>query len=647
MKRTHCIFSLLVLLAGLLYPCQNQAQSRVPDYLNTISNRADFDRMKGKPLSNNYNGIECIKVIYELRTDKIYYIESRKYTWHYSFVTSVLFDEDELDIFNKLNYGRDPGRKYILATFNYNTDTKNYFLQFAPPDDISDEMIDKLVAKVSQTFFLGNKFKILLNTTTLLRRKKELAAKHDVITGDDLFQKQSYQPVFKGKVTGILRFVDADSIRASVDYSRNILVIRGNSNQIPVCRGIITDRFQTPLSHICLLTANRKTPCAFKKGCYTNDSLRVWKGRAVELSVGENTIAIKPAAQVQPAGNTTTVKTELPYDTAVSLLADLKTLELKNKSAYGVKTCNLAELKRLERKTGKLKTPPDAFGIPFHYYAAHLRKYGIDTMIQGIVLSRKTNPNDSILDIQLKAIRKMITRSPIDTELLRQVNAMCLARFGHTKVRFRSSSNCEDGEQFNGAGLYTSVSGRVGDTAKSIEKAIKKVWASLWNTRAYKERDYFGMDHSRVLMAVLVHGAYDHELVNGVAITKNLYRNYEVGFVINMQKGEAEVVSPDENVISEQVISYMNSGSDFYNEPRSADWISYSSLSPGGSLLSKEELYQLTLQLENVKRYFYGLYHAWPKTDYKNFGMDVEFKMIETPEKKHVFIIKQARPYTN
>lgn len=621
------------------------AQS-VPDYLNELKSRKDFDMLKGRPLSENYNGIECIKLVYSLSSGKLYYLQSLKYKWHYRFVFDVLHGDGDLGAFNDLNYGRNPKREYILATFNYNTSTKNYFLQFAPPDDISDGMITLLVNKVSQTFYKQGQFKILLNTTTLLRRKKELAKQHDVITGDELYKSQKYQPIYSGKTFGVLQFIDADSIKASVDYSDKVLVIAGNSNEIPVCRGIVTSEFQTPLSHICLLTANRKTPCAFQKNCYNNDSLKKLANTYVELSVSESGLRIRPAkpgTTVQTAHK----KISLLYDTTVKAVADLKTLDIKNRKSYGSKTCNLAELKKIERRSKGISTPREAFAIPFYYYDAHIRYAHIDTLINKTLQEWALHHNDSILDQHLKTIRKAIVNAPMDTALLNRVTAMCQQRFGKSKVRFRSSSNCEDGSNFNGAGLYTSVSGISGDTSKTFERAIKKVWASLWSTRAFRERDYFNIDHHEVLMGILVHPAFDNEIANGVAITKNLYRNYEAGFVINIQKGEEEVVSPGRNIVSEQIVSYMNMGSDFYDASRSADWLSYSSLNPNGSLLSAEELYQLTLQLDRVKRHFYELYRMWPKVEYKDFGMDVEFKLIETPDHKRQFVIKQARPYNN
>ncbi len=640
------LINLLFLCTVWFVPFNTYTQNKAPDYLNEIKSKQDFDLLKGKPLSNNYNGIECVKIVYVIATKKLYYLQSVKYVWHYRFTSEILYDQDDLNWFNTINYGQNPGRKYILATFNFNTNTKNYFLQFAPPDDISNELIATLTHKVAETFYKKEQFKILLNTTTLLRRKKELANQHEVMTGDELYKSQKYQFIYRGKAKGTLTFINADSIKQSTDYSNCILVIDGNSNNIPVCKGIITNQFQTPLSHICLLTQNRKTPCAYIKNCYANDSLKKLNNAYVEVSIGETGYNYKKIDE-PVAGPKNRKVINLPGDTLYKNISYLNYLSYKNRYAFGSKTCNLAELQKLSKKNTQIQTPEHAFAIPFYYYNRHVKVNYVSDKITALLAERAMLKNDTVLSVKLKEIRKAIALAPLDTALLNTVKRFCEKNFGSKKVRFRSSSNCEDGNEFNGAGLYTSETGIFKDSLKSYEKAIKKVWASLWSVRAFKEREYFNIDHSQVLMGILIHQVFDNELANGVAITKNLYRNYDAGFIINLQKGENEVVSPKEGVISEQVISYMNSGSTFYDASRSADWLSYSSLNTGGSLLSIEELYQLTRQLEAIKRYFYELYHKWPNTEYRDFAMDVEFKLIETADKKRKFIIKQARPYNN
>lgn len=637
----HITFCAIVLLASFTLDAQKAT------HLNELKSRADFDLLKGEPLTNNFNGIECIKLIYVLSTKKLYYLESKRYRWHYRFAQEVLGDPDDLEQFNIANYGNTSSRKYILATFNYNVNSRNYFLQFSVSDNPSDALIEELVTKVKSSFYKKDQFKLLLNSTILLRRKTTLSQKYGVLTSDDIFKNQSYQPIFKGKTKGILRFVHADSIKQHIDYKNCILILKGNSNDIPVCKGLVTDEFQTPLSHICLLTNNRRTPAAALKKIFQIDSLRKMEGKIVELVVGEEKMTVKRSKDsLINSGNLKKLK-KLISDTLTTEIASIEDLNYKKRIIYGSKVCNLAELKKIENSKGVIKTPEKAFGIPFYYYLEHIKKSPAYSIIKKIQQHPTLYANDSLLNIELKKIRNLIKKTPVNKNLIALVTAIGKLNFPGQKIRFRSSSNCEDEANFNGAGLYTSATGIVADTSKTIEKALQKVWASLWTNRAFKEREYFNFDHSTVYMGILMHQAYDNEIINGVAITKNLYRNYQFGFVINIQKGEEEVVSPKPNIVCEQVVSYMNNPyADFYNANRSADWISFSSFKSDGSLISSEELFQLTKQLEYIKKHFYDLYKLWSKVEYKDFGMDVEFKLIEKDGKRQ-FIFKQARPYNN
>lgn len=639
------VAKILFLLLFAFQAFSQDKKGKALTHLYALKSRSDFDLLKGKPLSGGFKGIECVKLVYVLNTKNLYYLESKRYRWHYRFTVDVLGETDDLEKFNTINYGRKSGKKYLLATFNYNVNTGNYFLQFSASDNPTNELINTLVEKVASTFFKQKQFKVLLNTTILLARKKELEQKHSVLTSDELFKGQRFQPICKGKTTGVLRFVNADSLKQNEDYSNCILILKGSSNQLPVCKGVITDEFQTPLSHICLLTVNRGTPSAAQKEIFEVDSLRKLSNKNVELEVGEEYLKIRAASE-KPVIKKNKKLIRLTADTSVKEIADLKTLSYKQRKAYGSKTCNLAELKILEKKKMTIITPANALGIPFYYYLQHIRRCGADKLISAFVNDSNALKNDSIIDKKLKQIRALIRKAPLEASSDTKISALCMERFGKNKIRFRSSSNSEDEANFNGAGLYTSQTGIAGDTAKSIEDAIKKVWASLWTNRAFKERKFFGIDHSTVCMGILVHGAFDNEILNGVAITKNLYRNYDFGFVINMQKGEEEVVSPKPGIVCEQVVSFMNNyWSDFYNTNRSADWLSYSSLSPGASLVSSDELFDLTQQLESIKKHFYNLYKLWPKVEYKDFAMDVEFKLVEDAGKKRKFIFKQARPF--
>jgi phosphoglucan,water dikinase len=70
----------------------------------------------------------------------------------------------------------------------------------------------------------------------------------------------------------------------------------------------------------------------------------------------------------------------------------------------------------------------------------------------------------------------------------------------------RSSANCEDTEEFAGAGLYESV---VNVAPAEVATAICKVWSSLWTPRAARSRLDIGIPHDQAHMAVLIQELVD------------------------------------------------------------------------------------------------------------------------------------------
>jgi phosphoenolpyruvate synthase/pyruvate phosphate dikinase len=80
---------------------------------------------------------------------------------------------------------------------------------------------------------------------------------------------------------------------------------------------------------------------------------------------------------------------------------------------------------------------------------------------------------------------------------------------GDKGVFVRSSTNAEDLPGFNGAGLYDTVPNVKGTEA--LAAALKTVWGSLWNDRAFAARERAGIDHRAVLAAVLVQTGIDAE----------------------------------------------------------------------------------------------------------------------------------------
>ena len=133
--------------------------------------------------------------------------------------------------------------------------------------------------------------------------------------------------------------------------------------------------------------------------------------------------------------------------------------------------------------------------------------------------------------IQRGGLQGWIRTEPLDHEFLVKLTDQLLNTFDTLHptqgLRFRSSSNVEDLEGFNGAGLYTSSTGFLypqaqdaDDRHKNIAKALRETWASYWGLEPFEERTLEGIDHLSGWMGVLVHPNFDdrYEEGNGVMI---------------------------------------------------------------------------------------------------------------------------------
>jgi phosphoenolpyruvate synthase/pyruvate phosphate dikinase len=290
------------------------------------------------------------------------------------------------------------------------------------------------------------------------------------------------------------------------------------------------------------------------------------------------------------------------------------------------------------------KVPEGAFAIPFYYYQQHMEAHGIDKAIPEMLdaSAAQTQNRNRIIREGLETMRDRIREAPIDSELLRIVSDK-VAASGFDRMRFRSSTNAEDLDGFSGAGLYDSVTGILNSNDRSIERAIKKVWASAWNYEAFMERGYFGIDQDSVAMGVLVHRSFPNEVANGVAITRNIYRNDNFpAFGLNVQIGENSVVNPEPGVTADQLISYngVNEDSSFDGAP---EYITYSSLTDGEPILSDQQILELTIELRRIKEHFHLKVKDYRRNySLEEFALDVEFKY--NGDDKQLYI-KQARVF--
>ena len=615
------------------------------DYISRINCPADFNYIKGRPLTEKFGRAESIKIVYRIGEKKIYFTNSSRFPFHYEFCSNVLGDTDDLGLFNSKNYKINPRREYILSNLNYYSSLDVYALELMPEDDTNAEDINELYKKIAALTYFPGKIKVLVTSPEM---EKKLAAipSLPLVASDDIYKGRQYVSLNKGGTYGYLKKADIKDFEKLSFDKHDIVLLNGLPNQLPVVSGVLTVPFQTPLCHISLLCQNRGTPNATYRKAWTDENIRKLENKLVYYEVTADTFLLRPASITEAEAFWKKIENRKPIqlavDTSQRQLQNMADLSFKNVSLVGGKAANFAELTKIKVDKKPLPLPEGAFAIPFYYYYQHLQYNNITAMLDSVLNSPEILNDTKKLDGKLKQIRSAIKDAPLNKAFLDAVMKR-LASNGDEFVnyRFRSSTNAEDVKGFNGAGLYDSKTGSLTDPSKPIEKAIKAVWASLWDERAFAERQYFKIDQHSVAMGILVHRAFGEELSNGVAVTKHLYRKDYPSYTINVQVGEVSVVTPPDSVTCDEAI--IGLGEVTGSNEVAVEYIGLSNLSKEKPVLTNEQITLLTKYLTAIKEhFFYKVERGIPKSivDFWNYGMDVEFKIDAHTGNLY---IKQAR----
>jgi pyruvate, water dikinase len=638
-----------------------QVQTAGPDYLHRLETREEFDLLKGKPLTEKYGMVESVKIVLDLRDQKLYFTSSTKWRWHYDFCHDVLGFWQSNFLFNEANYGTNPNRRFALANINHYLSDDRWTLEFSSADNIAMDLVADLYRRVADATFVGKRLQLFLNTTRLEKAMAAPDAPKGIATvmPSEIYAGLTYQALNCKKGYGYLRRIPVTQLETDPPGPTDIVVLDGPALDIPAVAGLLTPEFQTPLSHLNILCKNRGTPFIAQKGIWNDSLILALENQLVYFEVFPDSFhlwrgELKDATKHWESQRPHKVQ-QLKLNAKVSELQPMDKLGLGTVDLVGGKASNFAVLQMLAAQSGnKWRVPEGAFAIPFYWYAQHFQQSGAREMAEALLADAAVLNDTRALKQRLLAIQGRMEAFPLDPRLIRMVEEQVRKTSPTLRMRFRSSTNAEDIEGFNGAGLYESRTGIVGDTARTVADAIRQVWASLWNFRAFQEREYFRIDHMHCAMGILVHRSFPGEQANGVAITKNLYRPNYYGFVINVQQGETSVVSPPPGVECDQLICYSDSDVDFYKDKRIIEYITYSNQTGGKAVLSEEEVVLLTEQLAEIKRYYFerkkgyaigsGYWDEGMVQAYNQFALDLEFKLDGVDR---VLYIKQVRPYND
>ncbi len=634
------------------WECQIPAGEQ-PAYANQLGCLEDYEVLAAAPLDSSIPGARSAKTVID-RSDEmtLYFQDSTQYPIHWDFTSANLSGDGlplvpELSTFNQTEY-TSPDRRFLLGALTYYAEPNVWAYEIAPYDTASTEMIRDAFRQIRDNSWIGPELYFHPGSQAVEAQAEDLPDDVPVITTDELFAGIDYQPLNLGETVAQLSFHKAADVDGSFVNPRELVVLDAIPNDISVVAGIITAAFQTPLSHINVLSQNRGTPNMALRGAYENEELRALEGKWVRLTVEANGWTAEEVTLAEADAWWEENRPEPleigPMDLSVTEVTDTQDiLDLETYSLSEALSVRIPAFGGKATHYGGLSMIPDfpappAFAIPVYFYNKHMEDNGLWEMVDEMLADEEFLSDPNVRATRLEELQDAIKAAPVDPLLLAELTTKIeTGPYGTTRMRFRSSTNAEDLGSFTGAGLYTSKTGDISDPDKTIEDAIIKVWASVWGQRAYEERAYWGIDHTKVGMALLCHRSFPDEEANGVAITNNLFdpSGLEPAFYVNVQLGEASVVQPEAGVISDQFLYYF----DLPNQP--IVYLASSSLIPAGeTVLTERQVYDLGVALKEVHTFFAPAYG-----DASFYAMDTEFKFDGEDGEEPVLYLKQARPY--
>jgi len=642
------------------WECEISSENSSLEFLEAIGCKKDFYRLAAEPADAILSGAKSMKVVLDtVDSNRIYFQDTQLFPIHYEFVSKHLSGNNlplvsDLATFNKTEYF-SPERRFILGAISFYEEPEIWALELSPYDTAPSDMITLLYNKIKEKAFFGTGLYFHPTSDTVAKEAEKLSGDVKVTTTDDIYKGVSYQPLTLGTGVGQLRFLKATELADSYLSFKDLVVLDEAPNDISVVQGLITEEFQTPLSHVNVLSQNRQTPNMGLKGAMDNELLRALEGKIVELKAEANGWSVReveieeaeqfwkehmPEPVILPPLNLE-VKSLVDIEDVTPAPLDGESLVDKIKDSintFGGKSAHYSILTRIGNVPIR-----KAFAVPMYFYYQFMENNGFFKRIEGFLADENFAADSAVRDEKLTKLREDMINAPVDEDFQTMLREKIEKEYPDHKIRFRTSTNSEDLYGFACAGCYESHSGnpKKWDT---VLDAVKETFASAWLFRTFEERSYYGVDHKSVGMALLVHKNFPDEEANGVAITNNPYdaAGLDPAFYVNVQYGgDVEVVAPPAGVLSDQFLYYYSQP----NQPTS--YISHSNLvKEGDTVLTKKEIHTLGVALESIHDYFSKAYGPASGSS-EWYAMDIEFKFDdeENPGEAPELFIKQARPY--
>ncbi len=509
-----------------------------------------------------------------------------------------------------------------------------YRFEFEPNDYYSFEDVKdgyELLAK--NMLFLENNWTYYPMPRALTRYNQEKNlydnSRVAILLQEDIYAETNFMPLNVAEGYGLLRLMPLDEL----PNSRDIVLYESLPNELPRVGGIITTVPQTPLSHVNLRAIQDHVPNAYIRSANLISPVSDLIGKYVYYKVTDEGYEIREATSSQVEGhyiNLRPAEGQVPVrDLSVKNIKSLDEISFEESTAFGVKASNVATMRSFGLPQNVI---PTGYAIPFYFYDEFMKHNGLYDKAQEIIEDPEFLEDYTKQETELNAFRKAIINGDVPQWMEDAFIELQKSFPEGTPLRCRSSTNNEDLPGFSGAGLYDSKTHQPDEG--SLSKTILEVYASLWNFRAFDERQFYRIDHMNAAMGVLVHPSYSDERVNGVAVSTDPLYETRNTFYLNSQMGEDMVTNPNSFSIPEEILLNANQ-----TEPISYTLIRASNQVEDDELLmSLNQLDELRSYIATIQEKFRELYKVSPAED---FDIEIEYKVTS----ENQIAIKQARPW--
>ncbi|MFT5009845.1 MAG: hypothetical protein ACI9EA_000537 [Pseudomonadales bacterium] len=561
---------------------------------------------------------------------KIYFINSNTYTIHASFFNGIGATVDGDDGSGEIVFNpNDILPNGVIGSYSFNFSFGNAY-----DFETSQRTYELLAANMP---FLQNNMNHFIGQNDENDHLNNYAdefvdSRIDVVLESDVFAEINYIPFHEAEGYGFFKHMEDLS---ETPGSRDIVLYDALPNSLPRVGGIITSVIQTPLSHVNLRAIQDNVPNAYIADPLSIDSIANLLGSYIYYKVENETFQIREATLDEVNAwyeDLRPTEPQIPIrDLSVTEILPLDDIDFEMSRAFGAKCSNVSTMRTFGFPSG---TIPDGFGIPFYYYDEFMQFNNFYQEAQ-VMIDNPTFQTDLNFRIErLADFRRDIKDAPMPQWMLDDLQAMHDDFPVGTAVRCRSSTNNEDLPGFSGAGLYTSKTQHLDEG--HIKKSIKQVYASMWNFRAYEERDFYRVDHYIAAMGVLCHPNFEEELSNGVGISIDPIYETDSTFYLNTQVGESLITNPDPNTVPEEILLYENplQGGGYLV-------LGLSNLVEPGELIMDQVYLDLMRDYLTVIHDEFGILYDVEGAE--GFSMDIEYKVTSEDQ----LVIKQARPWVS